>query len=509
MAAMRSPLFEPVRWLGDGFTILDETLLPREIRYINVTDVRQAVAAVREMRTRAFGQVLTFLYSGALLAGRYASTDPSRLREQLAAMTNEFCAARPTFDFSGLGDFFENWLVASSADATPGSWISQKALEFASNIVCARDARAQRAASLLPASANVLTHCNVSGELVAVAQHCRRLGKSFTVVTTETRPYLQGTRLTAWELAQAGVPVSLIPDCAIAQVMSKGVIDAVIVGSDRTAQNGDIINKVGTYPLAVMAREFGIPFFALVQEPRTLLRGNDVSIEERPASELLSFHGQQLIANDQITVRYPAFDVTPAEMISRLIGFDAIYTADRFKEKYQKAPAEESEPLRPAENYLLVYGVPQDNQYKYLRSALKAEGASSVLVPEMRPQLYGAKVVAPGLLRHSTPTTLISDNMMGTLFAHGEVRKLCIYYAAVDEHGPRGICGSLLAVHLARLHGVPIELLAADRATDPTVDRDISTFLGINVCPDKVSIFPIEQELIPWALFKDPADNSR
>jgi methylthioribose-1-phosphate isomerase len=320
---------------------------------------------------------------------------------------------------------------------------------------------------------------------------------------------LQGTRLTAWELAQAGVPVSIIPDCAIAQVMSKGAVNAVIVGSDRTAQNGDIINKVGTYPLAIMARQFGIPFFALVQEPRTLLRGSDVTIEERPASELLSFQDQPVIANKDIAVRYPAFDVTPARIISHLIGFDATYTPESFKQKYQKTPAEENQRLTPRENYLLVYGVPPENQYKYLRNTLKAEAATSVLVPEMRPQLYGAQVVAPALLRHNTPTTLISDNMMGTLFAHGEVRKLCLYYTALDEHGPRGICGSLLAAHLARWHGVPVELLSADKITDAALDRDVSTFVGINVCPDRASIFPLEQELMPWLLFDNPAENSR
>jgi len=500
---MRSPLFEPVQWLGDGFTILDETLLPTEISYINVTDVGQAVAAVAEMRTRAFGQVLTFLYSGALIARRCVNTDPFRLREQLAEMTEQFCAARPTFDFRGLGNFLENWLAGSPPNAIPGRWVSQKALDFAANIVAARDARAQRTAALLPPSANVLTHCNVSGELVAVAQHCRKLGKSFAVVATETRPYLQGTRLTAWELAQAGVRVSIIPDCAIAQVMSKGAVDAVIVGSDRTAQNGDIINKVGTYPLAIMARQFGVPFFALVQEPRTLRRGSDVTIEERPASELLSFQDQQVIANTDVAVRYPAFDVTPAKMVSHLIGFDATYTPESFKQKYQKTPAEENEMVRPRENYVLLYGVPPETQYKYLRNTLKAEAATSVLVPEMRPQLYGPRVVAPGLLRHNAPTTLISDNMMGTLFAHGEVRKLCLYYTALDEHGPRGICGSLLAAHLARWHGVPVELLSADKLSDGTLDRDVSTFLGKNVSPDGVSIFPIEQELMPWPLFKE------
>jgi methylthioribose-1-phosphate isomerase len=100
-----------------------------------------------------------------------------------------------------------------------------------------------------------LTHCNISGELVAVAAYCKEMGKEIFVIATETRPYLQGARLTAWELAQAGVSVSLIPDCAVAQVMAPGDVNAVIVGADRVAQNGDVINKVGTYPIARMAKE--------------------------------------------------------------------------------------------------------------------------------------------------------------------------------------------------------------------------------------------------------------
>ncbi len=121
----------------------------------------------------------------------------------------------------------------------------------------------------------------------------RELGKEFSVIATETRPYLQGARLTAWELAQAGVTVSLIPDCAIAQVMASGDVNAVIVGADRVAQNGDVINKVGTYPLALMAHDYGVPFHALVQDPRSLTRGADVVIEERPASEILSFRASR------------------------------------------------------------------------------------------------------------------------------------------------------------------------------------------------------------------------
>ncbi|HEX6175640.1 MAG TPA: hypothetical protein VF089_16645, partial [Candidatus Binatia bacterium] len=289
MTSVHSPLFEPVLWEGDGFRILDEGSLPEQIRYISVSDVPQAIQAVREMKTRAFGQVLTFLYSGALLAQNYQKKETSPLRESIDQMSQEFCRARPTFDFHGLGQYFDEWFEKLPRNIRAGEWISRRACDFAAQIIRARDARAKRAAELLPDQARVLTHCNMSGELLAIALHCAAMGKDFAVIATETRPYLQGARLTAWELARGGVQVSLIPDCAVAQVMARGQVDAVIVGSDRAAQNGDIINKVGTYPLALMAKQYGVPFHVLVQDPRSLVQGSDVPIEERPGAELLSF----------------------------------------------------------------------------------------------------------------------------------------------------------------------------------------------------------------------------
>jgi len=500
-----SPLFEPVLWDGDGFKILDEILVPEEIHYIQISEVEQALDAVREMKTRAFGQVLAFLYSGALLAQRDPHSDAATLRARIAAMTQQFCDARPTFDFRGLESFFDEWLSQLPSGAAAGETIAKQAREFGRQIVRGRQARARRAAAVLPNPARLLTHCNVSGELVAVAQCCRESGKEFSVVATETRPYLQGARLTAWELAQAGVAVSLIPDGAVAQVMAAGAVNAVIVGADRVAQNGDIINKVGTYPLALMAREYGVPFHALVQDPRSLARGIDVPIEERPVAELLTFQGQPITVVDEpgLTARYPSFDVTPAALVTHLIGFDDLYTPETFRRKYQSAAP--ADPPKPAEDgkYILIYGVPPKNQYAFLLSALKAEQAASILVPEMRPQLWGAQVVARELLKRRAPTTLIADNVMGTLFAQGEIRKLCLFYETLLAEGPSGICGSLLAVQLARLHGVAIELFNDDACKASTPDNDVSTFLGKEICPAGVVVRPLESEVVPWSLFKN------
>ncbi|MBM2804015.1 MAG: hypothetical protein HW419_1908 [Deltaproteobacteria bacterium] len=504
MSALESPLFEPVHWQGAGFEILDEIQIPEKIEYIQVTEVAQALDAVREMKTRAYGQVLTFLYSAALVAQQYQGKDPAPLRERLAHLTQQFCDVRPTFDFRGLGGYVAEFFEKLPVSGSVGEIVARQAREFGAQITRARSARAQRAATVLPNPARVLTHCNVSGELVAVARYCKEMGKEFSVIATETRPYLQGARLTAWELAQAGVSVSLIPDCAVAQVMARGEANAVIVGADRAAQNGDVINKVGTYPIARLAREYGVPFYALVQDPRSLECGSDVPIEERPAHELLTFQGQPLVAgaNSLLKARYPSFDLTPGEFITQLIGFDDLYTPESFRQRYQAKTANAEHRVASDGKYVLLYGVPPQNQYAFVVSALKAEHAESILVPEMRPQLWGAQVVTRELLERNTPTTLISDNMLGTLFAHGEIKKLCFFYNDLVEKGPIGICGSLLAVQLAHLHGVPVELFSGAPLNSSSADKDVSTFMGKPISPAGVAIHPVEDEVVPWALLK-------
>jgi methylthioribose-1-phosphate isomerase len=500
-----SPLFEPVIWQGSGFKILNEISIPEKIEYIEVTEIAQALAAVREMKTRAFGQVLTFFYSGALLAQRYEGKEPAPLRQALARLTEQFCEARPTFDFVGLGEFFFRWFDKLPQDVAVGEWMAKRAREFGAEIIKARQGRAKRTAEILPRCARVMTHCNVSGELVAVARYCKEMGKEFSVIATETRPYLQGSRLTAWELSQAGIEVSLIPDCAIAQALAAGEINAVVVGADRCAQNGDIINKVGTYPLALMAKDYDIPFHALVQDPGDLARGDAVTIEERSADELLEFQGQRLVpeGGEKLAGRYPAFDLTPASLLTSLIGFDGVYTPESFRNRFLKSSSASGSHVRKnREKYLLVFGVPRLNAYDFLLHALKAEHGSGILVPEMRPELWGARIVAPELLRRKVSTTLISDNMMGTLFAQGQIGQLYLFYSGLNPSGPEGICGSLLAVRLARAHDVPIELQECATVDEAPPDRDISSFLGQRIAPHGVSIQPLQKEIVPWELFQ-------
>jgi methylthioribose-1-phosphate isomerase len=501
---VQSPLFEPVLWGGHGFRILNELLLPETVEYLEITDVSNALEAVRLMRTRAFGQVLTFIYSAVLVADSYQDENPQPLRQELIEMTRAFCEARPTFDFAALGAEVLGWLAKLPPGEAAGKWVAKNAHLFVRRIMEARRARAQRAAVVLRGSGCVLTHCNVSGELVAVAQYCKALGKDIAFIATETRPYLQGTKLTAWELAQAGVRVSLIPDCAMAQVMAKGQVDEVLVGADRAAQNGDVINKVGTYSLALMARDYGLPFHALVQEPRSLARGQDIPIEERPEDELLTFHGQRLLAGSDhsVMVRYPAFDVTPSHLVTTWISFDGAYSLQSFRQKFQTSPVPCQEKTEARKRYLLVFGIPSKSHYGYLADRLEANGCESILLPEMRPQLWGARVVARGLLERQTPTTLIADSMMGTLFAHGEISRVYLFAHGGGESGRRGICGSLLAIRLALAHGVAVELLDSEVPKETPVDHDVATFLGHRVIPAGATVHPLENEIIPETLVK-------
>jgi methylthioribose-1-phosphate isomerase len=158
---------------------------------------------------------------------------------------------------------------------------------------------------------------------------------------------------------------------------------------------------------------------------------------------------------------------------------------------------------RAGAKYLLIYGVPPPSQYAFLLSALKAERAESFLVPEMRPELWGAHLIVAELLKRNAPTTVISDNMMGTLFAQGEIGKLCFFYDNLAAAGPQGICGSLLAVQLAHLHGVPIELFSGAGRKESTHDSDVTTFLGEPICPAGVAVRAVGSEAVPWGLFKN------
>ncbi|KPK06953.1 MAG: methylthioribose-1-phosphate isomerase, partial [Betaproteobacteria bacterium SG8_39] len=194
--------------------------------------------------------------------------------------------------------------------------------------VAANQAIGAHGAGLIPAGARIMTHCNAGalataghGTALGVVRSAHAAGKRISVIANETRPYLQGARLTAWELLEEGIPVTLIADVAAGHLMSRGEVDLVLVGADRIAANGDVANKVGTYTLAVLAQRHGLPFY--VAAPRStfdlaLADGASIPIEERAAEEITGFRDLRW-APQGIAVRNPAFDVTPAQLVSAIV----------------------------------------------------------------------------------------------------------------------------------------------------------------------------------------------
>ncbi|MCX5681278.1 MAG: S-methyl-5-thioribose-1-phosphate isomerase, partial [Candidatus Omnitrophica bacterium] len=178
--------------------------------------------------------------------------------------------------------------------------------------------RVQKLAEALKKHDSVLTHCNVSGELAMAAAICKAQGKAIKVFATETRPYFQGAKLTCWELQQGGINVTLIADNAVATVISQKMVDAVVFGSDRSCANGDVANKIGTYQIAVVAKEFNIPVYVLTQPSKGIATGKDIPIEIRDENELIKFQGKR-IAPKGARGFYPGFDVLPSELITEAI----------------------------------------------------------------------------------------------------------------------------------------------------------------------------------------------
>lgn len=306
-----SPLFWPVELKGDTIYILDETLLPQKVKYLKITTCKQAVAAIRKMKTRAVGQVLLVMYALLLLyrQNRSKKNFPEILNSAVVA----FNTARPTLSFKFLTDI----VLGIERRGIP---LDKGILNFLEGLRAKRIAQAEECAGLLQDKDVILTHCNISGLMPLIGNICRAQAKTITFFATETRPYLQGARLTAWELKKAGFDVTVISDNMVAQVMKEGKISKVIVGADNLAQNGDIANKVGTYQIAILAQNFKIPFYVICPPASSAPTGDEIKIEVRPENELLQFCGTCITAKG-VKGYYPAFDVTPNALITKHVHF--------------------------------------------------------------------------------------------------------------------------------------------------------------------------------------------
>jgi methylthioribose-1-phosphate isomerase len=328
------PDYFTIRWIPEGAMVrmLDQRLLPHQTVYVDYADYRDVAKAIKEMVIRgapALGAAAG--YGLAVAAAHGPATDATGIRAELESAADAIRAARPT-----AANLF--WAVervlrraADSSLATPGA-IREAVLNEA-HAIAEEDARANRqtglnALPLIPDKAIIFHHCNTGtlatvdyGTALGVVRAAHEHGKKVHVIVDETRPRLQGARLTAWELQQLGIPHTVIVDGASGHLMRTRGADLCVVGCDRVAANGDTANKIGTYNLALAAHAHGVPFYVVGPTSTVDLsipNGDAINIEERPAREVTTLGGEQ-ITPDGVAVANPAFDVTPAQYITAII----------------------------------------------------------------------------------------------------------------------------------------------------------------------------------------------
>ncbi|MDP8290372.1 MAG: S-methyl-5-thioribose-1-phosphate isomerase [Candidatus Susulua stagnicola] len=304
-----SPLFWPIKLKGNIIYILDETLLPHQEKYIKAKNYLQACLAIRQMKTRAVGQVILVMYIFLMVFKN--NKDKKNISSLLNRVAKAINSTRPTLSFEYLTNMVLGWQKKSIP-------LDKAILGFLDILKNARIKQAKQVVEFVKDGDVILTHCNVSGLMPLIAEFAKDKLKSLKFFVTETRPYLQGSRLTAWELMRAGFDVTVITDNMVAQVMEEGKINKVIVGSDNLAQNGDIANKIGTYQIALIAKYFKIPFYVLCAPVSSAKTGKDIKIEIRPDKELTIYQGVYLAPRGS-KAYYPAFDITPNNLITKHI----------------------------------------------------------------------------------------------------------------------------------------------------------------------------------------------
>lgn len=323
---------ETLRWKDGCLEMIDQRILPASFEYIKYDSAASVADGIRSMVVRGAPAIgCAAAYGVALEALKLRATKESDFKKGMDKAFKVLAESRPT-----AVNLF--WAIKrmqekiSNSNTTSPSELADILLTEAHEVL-AEDIRINRTmgefgAALLPDGARVLTHCNAGalataghGTALGVIRSAVEAGKKISVIADETRPFLQGARLTAWEMVQEKIPVTLISDNMAGHLMSLGEVDAVVVGTDRVAANGDVANKIGTYMVAVLAKRHNIPFYVacpLSTIDLSITTGSDIPIEERPIEEVTGFRECQWAA-EGVNVRNPAFDVTPAELVSGLI----------------------------------------------------------------------------------------------------------------------------------------------------------------------------------------------
>lgn len=330
----------PLRWLGDRLEMLDQRLLPRRIEWIPCRNATEVATGITTMIVRGAPAIGVAAAYGLALEARRAverhaplevSLEPAAAllrRSRPTAVNLAWAVDRMMCVFSGLG---------AGDPVSIAESLAREACAIHTEDIEGNKRMGAFGAALLPESSTVLTHCNAGalatggyGTALGVIRAARDSGKTIAVFADETRPYLQGSRLTAWELQRDGIDVTVITDSMAGHFFSKGTFDAVIVGADRIAANGDAANKIGTYSVAVLAATHGVPFYVAAPlstiDPRCP-SGDAIPIEERSAVEVVETRGVGpdgemavvMTAPEGVRVRHPAFDVTPARLITAIV----------------------------------------------------------------------------------------------------------------------------------------------------------------------------------------------
>jgi methylthioribose-1-phosphate isomerase len=322
-----------LRWDGDAVLLLDQRLLPRDEVVLRLRTVEEVARAIETMVVRGAPAIgCTAALGVALAAVRAEAEGAAALRGAVAAAGERLARTRPT----AVNLFWALGRMRAALDAAPpdagAAALRERMVAEAQRLVAADIAacRAIGAAGLaaIPPGARLLTHCNAGalatagyGTALGVVRAVHAAGRLVRVFADETRPFLQGARLTAWELARDGIPVTVIADAMAGHLLQRGEVDVVVVGADRIAANGDVANKIGTYPLAVLAREHGVPFYVAAPLSTVDLAtpdGDEIPIEERGRDELARIGGVELLPAG-VPVRHPAFDVTPHRLVAGIV----------------------------------------------------------------------------------------------------------------------------------------------------------------------------------------------
>ena len=323
---------ETLRWREGRLELIDQRRLPLEFDYVACADAAQTAAAIRDMVVRGAPAIgCTAAYGVAVEAQRHAGAARAQFDAALDASFRVLAASRPT-----AVNLF--WAIARMRECheqnrSASTQAEAQVLLALAKQMHAEDIEINRAigrhgAALIADGARIMTHCNAGalataghGTALGVIRSARDAGKRVSVIANETRPYLQGARLTAWEMVQENIPVTLVTDNMAGHLMQQGRVDVIVVGADRIAANGDTANKIGTYTVAVLAERHRIPFYIaapLSTMDLAIADGSGIPIEERDAAEVTGFRGMRW-APEGVNVANPAFDVTPAALITGLI----------------------------------------------------------------------------------------------------------------------------------------------------------------------------------------------